>query len=147
MRANARLDVGALIAERIAGVDSNQSALGVHPVKGALRAAQHVYALHIIEMGVEGALAHHGDAIHIDSHSGRIDSRPDASRIERGGVARAIIGHDEIGRIGRQAAEVVNMETSHLRAGEHRAAERLPAQQKLFLGLCHHIDGIQIIDS
>ena len=81
VRAYAQLHVGALISEGVARVNFHQSALGVLAVQRALRTAQHVYTLGLVEVHIVGCLAHQRHAVEVDAHRWVVDARANATNI------------------------------------------------------------------
>ena len=67
-------EVGALIAERRFGVHLDQSAHGVAPVEGPLRAAQHVDAFDVGVVEVERRFVDIRYVVHIQPHGRCVDA-------------------------------------------------------------------------
>ena len=144
MASHAHLEVRALVGHGVAGVEAHQAALAVQAVERGLRTAKHVHTQKVVEVVVEGRLAHQRHAIHIDAHGGRTDARAYAANIHRRGVARTVDGHREVGNESRQLAQVAGAQGLHLPPREHRGANGLLAHAVLLLGLAHHNHLIEI---
>ena len=83
----AHLEVGALVVEGILGVNPYESAHRVTAVESALRSAQDVDALDVVEGEVEGALVEVGHVVHVQAYGRGVDSGADAADIYRRGEA------------------------------------------------------------
>ena len=141
------LHVRALILEGTAAVKAHQAALGVHAVKCPLRPVEDIHAVDVIDVEVEGTPAQDGHAVHIDSHSRRVDARTDPAHIDGRGIAASILGHGERRHEGRQLPHVLHVEALQLRTVEGGAAQGLLPETESLLGLIDDDDFVDVIHS
>ena len=112
--ANAQLDVGTLIAQRILSVLAHQSALGIHTVERTLRTTKHIHTIQLPCVAVKGRLIHQGDIVHIDTHRRTVHTRANTSYIYRRGKAGTIVRHHERGHEVGDFAQVAHAQTTYL---------------------------------
>ena len=92
-----QLQVGALVVEGREGIDIHHATHRVTPIEGRLRATQHLHALDIRELHVEGVFLHQGYVVDRHTHHGLIDAGTQATHIDRRGHARTVVGDVEVG--------------------------------------------------
>ena len=136
--ADAQTDVGALIAHRVFGIDTHQSALSILAIERALGTTQDIHTVEHIEMVIKGCFRHQGDIVVIEADGGTVDTRADATHIHRRGEARAIGRHHERRYILRQLTQVADIQLLELFAAKDITTHGLQTQTNLFLRLSHH---------
>ena len=83
-------DVGTLIVQRVLGVDAYESAHRIPSVERALWSAQDIYALHVAQVEVVGALIHPWDVIYIQPHGRSVDAASHSAHVYRSGLTAAV---------------------------------------------------------
>ena len=101
-----QLQISSFIFKRIAGIDTHQSALCVLAIESSLRTTQDINTGSLIMMKIEGRLAHHRDAIQIDTYRRTVYSAANATHIHSTGKTTAIVRHYKIRDITRKLAQI-----------------------------------------
>ena len=118
-----QLQISSLIFKRIAGIDTHQSALRILTIQSCLRTTQDINTGSLIMMKIEGRLAHHRDAIQIDTYRRTVHPTANATHIHSTGKTTAIVRHYKIRDITRKLAQIAGTKFLYLKSTNRSTAE------------------------
>ena len=144
-RAVFQLRPDALIVHRREGVDIHLATHRVTAIECALRAAQQLNTRHIEHIEVVVVLIKVGHAVHRKTNDRLVDTRTEATNVDRRGHLRAVVGLVEVGHDGREVLDREDALLLQKRGVDNARRYRLRLQAEVLLGLAHNnthlIDG------
>ena len=111
-----QLQISSLILKRI-------SALCVLAIESSLRTTQDINTGSLIMMKIEGRLAHHRDAIQIDTYRRTVHPTANATHIHSTGKTTAIVRHYKIRDITRKLSQITGAQFLYLKSTDRSTAE------------------------
>ncbi len=119
------------------GIYVHLTAHGVAAIESALRAADHLDALYVEEVGVVIVLIKDRHIVYIQSHNGLVHTAAEAAHIDARGHAAAIIGYIEVGSNLAHCLEGAHAPSLGLLQSEGGGSIRKKAQVGTLLDRCN----------
>ena len=117
-----------VVGNGVGGEDADDASHGVASIEGALGATEDIDAFDAFEGEVVGGFVDVGDVVDVESYGGGVDAGTDTSDVAGGGEAATVCGDVDVGGVGGEGFEGVDLTVGDLLGVEEGYAEGLATE-------------------